>query len=60
MHDWITARGLCLEDCETTAYSDSINDLPLLQAVNQPITVNADSQLAAIASQRGWRAIHLH
>ena len=60
LHDWMTARGLCLEDCETTAYSDSINDLPLLQAVDQPITVNADSQLAAIASQRGWRAIHLH
>ncbi len=35
-------------------YSDSINDLPLLEAVDCPIVVNPDPDLAAIARQRGW------
>ena len=35
-------------------YSDSINDLPLLEAVTYPIVVNPDPQLEEIARQRGW------
>lgn len=35
-------------------YSDSANDLPLLEAVRKPVAVNADDRLARIASQRGW------
>lgn len=59
LQDWMKARGLRFKDCHSTAYSDSINDLPLLEAVNQPVTVNADSQLAAIAVERGWPALQL-
>lgn len=59
LHDWMKARGLRLKDCESTAYSDSINDLPLLEAVKHPVTVNADAKLAAIAAQRGWPALIL-
>ena len=59
LKDWMKARGLRFKDCQSTAYSDSINDLPLLEAVNQPVTVNADTQLAAIAAQRGWPALNL-
>ena len=48
-----------LKDCTSTAYSDSINDLPLLESVKHPVTVNADTQLAAIAAERGWPALNL-
>ncbi|MGH6640492.1 MAG: HAD family hydrolase [Polaromonas sp.] len=59
LHEWMKARGLRLKDCKSTAYSDSINDLPLLEAVQHPVTVNADAKLAAIAAQRGWPALNL-
>jgi HAD superfamily hydrolase (TIGR01490 family) len=36
------------------AYSDSIADLPLLEAVGHPTAVNPDSQLLTIATTRGW------
>jgi HAD superfamily hydrolase (TIGR01490 family) len=35
-------------------YSDSANDLPILQAVSHPIVVNADSTLRTVANERGW------
>ena len=57
---WMKARGLRLKDCTSTAYSDSINDLPLLQAVNQPIAVSPDAKLAQIAQASGWKVLHLH
>ena len=59
LHAWMTARGLRLKDCHSTAYSDSINDLPLLEAVQHPVTVNADTKLATIAARRGWPALNL-
>ncbi|WP_332777934.1 HAD family hydrolase [Polaromonas sp.] len=59
LHDWLTARGLRFQDYQSTAYSDSINDLPLLEAVKHPVTVNADARLAAIAAERRWPAVHL-
>ena len=36
------------------AYSDSISDLPMLEAVGHPVAVNPDSELEAIAHERGW------
>jgi len=36
------------------AYSDSMTDLPMLEAVGHPIVVNPDSELAKIAAERGW------
>lgn len=59
LHDWLMARGLRFKDFKTTAYSDSINDLPLLEAVKHPVTVNADATLAAIGGERGWPALQL-
>ncbi|MES2980588.1 MAG: HAD-IB family hydrolase [Pseudomonadota bacterium] len=56
---WLSARGMDLEDCDSTAYSDSINDLPLLEAVRTPVAVNADARLAAIATARGWPRLSL-
>jgi HAD superfamily hydrolase (TIGR01490 family) len=36
------------------AYSDSISDLPMMEAVGHPVAVNPDSQLGRIAHERGW------
>jgi len=45
-------EGLDLDAC--AAYSDSINDLPLLELVGHPHAVNPDRHLRRIAGQRGW------
>jgi HAD superfamily hydrolase (TIGR01490 family) len=45
-------EGLDLAWC--AAYSDSINDLPLLSLVGRPVAVNPDSALRGEARQRGW------
>ena len=42
-----------------TFYSDSINDLPLLEAVEFPKPVNPDVKLEAISNERGWDVIYL-
>lgn len=36
-------------------YSDSINDLPLLEAVGKPVAVNPDRKLRRVAALRGWQ-----
>ena len=59
LHAWLQARGYSLDHFETTAYSDSINDLPLLGAVLHPVAVDPDPKLAAIARQRGWPMMRL-
>lgn len=45
-------EGLDLARC--SAYSDSINDIPLLSLVGQAVAVNPDSALRAEAKERGW------
>jgi phosphoserine phosphatase len=40
-------------------YSDSRNDLPLLERVTHPIAVDADPILASIADERGWQQLSL-
>jgi HAD superfamily hydrolase (TIGR01490 family) len=42
-----------------TFYSDSINDLPLMEAVEFPKAVNPDIKLEAISNERGWEVIYL-
>jgi HAD superfamily hydrolase (TIGR01490 family) len=37
------------------AYSDSITDLPMLEAVGHPTAVNPDRELARVAGERGWQ-----
>ena len=55
----LAAQRIDARDCETTFYSDSINDLPLLQAVRKPVAVNPDMRLAAVAAERGWLVLSL-
>jgi HAD superfamily hydrolase (TIGR01490 family) len=57
---WLAARDLALADCDSTAYSDSINDLPLLQATTRATVVDPDPRLAAEARAHGWSTLTLH
>ncbi len=59
LHAWLQARGIDWAACDASFYSDSINDLPLLLAVQRPLVVNPDAQLAAEAARRGWPALDL-
>jgi HAD superfamily hydrolase (TIGR01490 family) len=44
---------------ESYAYTDSINDLPLLETVGHPIVVNPDSELKRAARECGWPTYEL-
>lgn len=47
------ARGISLS--KSWAYSDSYNDVPLLEAVGHPVCINPDARLRAYAKRRGWQ-----
>ncbi len=53
---WAAANDVDLS--RSTAYSDSYFDSPLLAAVGQPVAVNPDARLAAVALLRGWKVRH--
>ena len=55
---WMQDNGK-LDFRETTFYSDSINDLPLLESVKKPIAVNPDDSLRKESILRGWEIIDL-
>ena len=56
---WLRARALERSDVAVTFYSDSVNDLPLLERVDEPVATNPDARLRAIARARGWRILDL-
>ena len=57
---WLAERGLAWSDVEETwFYSDSLNDLPLLERVTHPVAVDPDDTLRAHALERGWPVISL-
>ncbi len=60
VREWLAGLGYRLEDCdESVFYSDSHNDLPLLEHVTRPVAVDPDEPLAAEAARRGWPVISL-
>ncbi|MDA8454696.1 HAD-IB family hydrolase [Acidovorax sp. GBBC 3334] len=59
MEQWLAARGWAWSDVESTFYSDSMNDVPLLEKVDHPVATNPDTRLRALAQQRGWRILDL-
>ena len=60
VEQWLAARGLDWARVEhSTFYSDSINDLALLEKVHEPVATNPDAPLSAIAAARGWRILNL-
>lgn len=56
---WLRGRGLDWRQVEATFYSDSVNDLPLLERVDHPVATNAEPRLRAVAAERGWRILDL-
>ncbi len=59
VEQWLAAHDLSWGTVHTTFYSDSINDLSLLERVNVPVATNPDERLRAIAAARGWRILDL-
>jgi HAD superfamily hydrolase (TIGR01490 family) len=60
VHAWLAAQGRRLGEFEDSSfYSDSLNDLPLLELVSRPVAVDPDATLAAEAGRRGWPVISL-
>jgi HAD superfamily hydrolase (TIGR01490 family) len=58
VQQWLQAEGLRLLDFDASVfYSDSTNDLPLLELVSEPVATNPSPALEAIARERGWRIL---
>ena len=57
LQDWLTQHQQTLTD--SIFYSDSHNDLPLLEKVETPVAVDPDDTLRQVAEQRGWKILSL-
>jgi HAD superfamily hydrolase (TIGR01490 family) len=58
LNNWLQLHGLTLRG--STFYSDSHNDLPLLELVDHPVAVDPDDALRERAQAAGWPIISLH
>ena len=60
LDEWLAGRGRRLADfSESAFYSDSHNDLPLLERVTRPVAVDPDEALRRRAVERGWEVMSL-
>jgi HAD superfamily hydrolase (TIGR01490 family) len=60
VQSWLASLGKTLQDFETSHfYSDSSNDLPLLEVVTHPIATNPCPGLLAVAQERTWPVLNL-
>lgn len=60
VQQWLAGDGLRLQDFERSYfYSDSTNDLALLEHVSDPVATNPSPALQRIAQQRGWPIVRL-
>ena len=60
-HAWLDTLGRPLSSFGTSHfYSDSHNDLPLLEIVTHPVAVDPDERLRAVANERNWDVVQLH
>lgn len=57
MREWLEDKPFTLQDAYF--YSDSMNDLPLLLEVSNPVVVDPDAALRAEAHERGWPILSL-
>ena len=53
------AGAMDLDLTASWAYSDSVSDLPMMEAVGHPVAVNPDKALARIASEREWETLRV-
>ena len=60
LHDWLASQKLSLDTLPYSYfYSDSMNDLPLLEKVSHPVATNPDDRLRNEAKQRNWPILEL-
>jgi hypothetical protein len=60
VNEWLAGQRLSLDQIKKSYfYSDSINDLPLLEKVTHPVATNPDERLRQEASKRNWPIIDL-
>lgn len=60
LNSWLEKRGLIFEELEKTFfYSDSMNDIPLLEKVSNPVAANPDEILEKKATKENWPIIYL-
>ncbi|MDM4764686.1 HAD family hydrolase [Pelomonas sp. SE-A7] len=60
VRDWLAEQGKSWQDFERISfYSDSTNDLPLLEQVSHPVATNPTPALEAVARERGWPILKL-
>ena len=57
LEQWLQEQDLSLEGA--WFYSDSHNDLPLLEIVEHPVAVDPDDTLRNVAEERQWRIMTL-
>ncbi|MET4000357.1 HAD family hydrolase [Marinobacterium sp. MBR-109] len=57
LQQWLEQTGHNLKD--SWFYSDSNNDLPLLEVVDNPVATNPDERLRTTAEARGWQILQL-
>jgi len=58
LNEWLDQTGYNLDN--SWFYSDSHNDIPLLEKVSYPIAVDPDEKLTEHASNKGWKIMQLH
>jgi HAD superfamily hydrolase (TIGR01490 family) len=60
VEEWLAGIGRPLESFAASwCYSDSHNDLPLLERVTRPVAVDPDDRLRGVAESRGWQLLSL-
>lgn len=60
VEQWLQQRGADWTSFgRISVYSDSVNDLPLLERATEPVATNPAPALQSIADQRGWRTLKL-
>jgi HAD superfamily hydrolase (TIGR01490 family) len=60
LHEWLAAQKLSFDKMPRSYfYSDSINDLPLLEEVSNPVATNPDERLRNEANKRNWPILEL-
>ena len=60
VEQWLAGLGRAVQDFDrVTVYSDSPNDLPLLELATHPVATNPSAALESIARERGWPILNL-
>jgi phosphoserine phosphatase len=60
VHDWLATQKLAFDELpQSYFYSDSMNDLPLLEKVSNPVATNPDALLRDEALKRHWPILEL-